>query len=324
MIDLVTIRLRNTSEEPQFKCDRGIPEAGIEKGTPVYRGYLNNLVLKQTVTQITIVGSLAKYLHGENCTPLTHKQIIEAIQKLEHESGLDLETAQITRLEVGISLEVQKDTAAYLDLFLNVSKKYKKHVEFSDGEIIESIAFLISGGKKKKRRTVFKIYDKVKEMNASQIDIPIPYRDKNVLRLERTFYSRDLRVVKHGKAFSLYDLKNKACYNQLQKRFYDWYDKIKKKPATINLCDCIEQAVQEQHKKLSKVPVINLISRIHFCEHVKDVKTALARAVILGYITNRIRNDVLKKLHGKDIPASCLLTELNSKIEAICFEKGRS
>jgi hypothetical protein len=84
-----------------------------------YSGHIQNLGVYQNLDGVIIHGSLAKYLNGENLTPLTRGQVKEAIRKLETETGLDLSMAIVRSVEIGISVFTKEKPSEYLKLFGN-------------------------------------------------------------------------------------------------------------------------------------------------------------------------------------------------------------
>jgi hypothetical protein len=330
MLDSITIITANTAENKEV-CQFDSSLIDYDKHKPnqplEYVGKLKNLRIHQNVNRIKIHGSLAKFLHGENCTPLTFEQVKEAISLLEKELNLDLSGSKVTELEVGYSFEVKESVSSYLGLFLDVSKLQKGAYSTTLGS--HSINYMTE----KTQKPRFKGYDKIKEMKYTKTAIPEPYTVKNVLRLEATLKSKDLKKIKQKSfptSFYLYDLKNETYYNRLKMYFYKQYERIPKIQGAVDLDKCIEQAYKEhlknkkkhERKELAVKPVIELISSVYYHEKGQDLKTALQRAEKSGFITDDTKRAVLRRLKKKDIPASCLLTELNSKIEAICLKGG--
>ena len=89
----------------------------IKCGINPNKGKLKNMVIWRNPDCVTIIGSLAKYLHDENITPLKREEVKQAIKKLEHDIGLSLKNAAVCSAEFGTSIVVKEKPFEYLDLF---------------------------------------------------------------------------------------------------------------------------------------------------------------------------------------------------------------
>ncbi|GHV05442.1 hypothetical protein FACS189485_12410 [Spirochaetia bacterium] len=186
-----------------------------------YSGHIQNLGVYQNLDGITIHGSLAKYLNGENITPLTRKLVKEAITKLETETGLDLSLAIIKSIEFGISVITKEKPSEYLKLFGNPAIFTRR--EYSKMRGIETISYTTNTG-----AFQFTGYDKIQEVLAKRNTIPVLFEDSNVLRLEYKIVRRRGIQTKFKKDLTAYELFDQDVYRKLQSLFLEAYRAIPK------------------------------------------------------------------------------------------------
>jgi hypothetical protein len=193
-------------------------------------GMLGAMRVDQNLDGITIQGSLAKYLQGENITPLSLAGIREAIEKLETETGLLLKggggEAVVRTVEVGTSVIVKEKPSEYLRLFGD-PPVYKKSVHSKDG-CLETVAYGTPTG-----AFQFSAYDKGREMAGKRQAVPPLFSGQNVLRLEyRIIRQRGIRA-RFRRDLTPYDLFDNDIYRKLQELFLREYEKI---PKTGRVC----------------------------------------------------------------------------------------
>jgi DNA-binding Lrp family transcriptional regulator len=119
---------------------------------------------------LTIYGSLAKYLNDENITPLSRKEVKQAIKKLEQDIGLSLKDAIVCSVEFGTSIIVKEKPFEYLKLF-GYTNRLARHI-ISNGNINRTVRREVSTCKgvetviytTKNGSHGFIGYDKIKEM----------------------------------------------------------------------------------------------------------------------------------------------------------------
>jgi hypothetical protein len=191
------------------------------RDTHSYSGHIQNLGVYQNLDGVTIQGSLAKYLNGENLTPLTWKQVKEAILKLEAEAGLDLSTSVVRSVEFGTSVITKEKPSEYLKLFGNPATFTRR--EFSKTTGLETVTYTTNTGSFQ-----FTGYDKMREMKAKRNhNIPI-LEDSNVLRLEYKIVRRRGIQARFNRDLTAYDLFNPEVYRKLQSLFLEAYGAIPK------------------------------------------------------------------------------------------------
>jgi hypothetical protein len=82
-----------------------------------FKGNIGNMGIYKNLNCLIIYGSLAKYLKGENITPLGRNEVKQAIKKLEQDIGLDLKGAIVSSVEFGTSIPIKKEPSQYLNIF---------------------------------------------------------------------------------------------------------------------------------------------------------------------------------------------------------------
>jgi hypothetical protein len=186
-----------------------------------YSGHIKNMGFYQNLDGIIIRGSLAKYLNGENITPLTREQVKEAINKLEKDTELDLSKAIIKGFEFGTSIITKDKPSEYLKLFGNPAVFTRQ--EYSKIRGIETVTYTTNQGS-----FGFTGYDKIKEMKQKKQKIPALYQNVNVLRLEYKITRRKGIKSKFRRDIKVYDLFDENIYEKLQNLFFEAYRAIPK------------------------------------------------------------------------------------------------
>lgn len=189
-------------------------------GQDHYSGHIKNLKIVQNLNGVYIQGSIAKYLQGENITPLTRNQVKESLDLIQQDTGMSFHNAVIISLEIGSSVILKNPVCLYLSLF-DYMQKYTRSEHGKKG--LETVTYQTKTGS-----ISFYAYDKTKEVNDRKQTIPELYKDCNVMRLEyrikkrqgiKSLFKRDLQPK---------DLYNFEVYQNLQRQYYDFYTKIPK------------------------------------------------------------------------------------------------
>jgi hypothetical protein len=135
MID--NINLKVSFKDDELLLER--LEDTYRKDMNTYSGHIQNMGVYRNLDGVHIHGSLAKYYSGENITPLTLRQVEEAIAMLEIETGIELETAIVKGVELGISITTKEKPSEYLRLFGNRAR-FTRH-EYSSLRGVETITY---------------------------------------------------------------------------------------------------------------------------------------------------------------------------------------
>jgi len=198
-------------------------EDAYRRDINTYSGHIQNMVVYRNLDGLHIQGSLAKYYNGENVTPLTLPQVRDAIVMLEVHTGIELDTAIVKGVELGISVVTNEKPSEYLRLFGNRAR-FTRH-EYSTLKGLETVAYSNSKG-----AFQFSGYDKLTEMirKHKNKQIPAGFEGTNVLRLEYKIVRRRGIKAKFRRDLTAYDLFNPAVYQKLQSLFMEAYRSIPK------------------------------------------------------------------------------------------------
>jgi hypothetical protein len=217
MIDNINLKVSHKDDELLLERLEDLYRRDIN----TYSGHIQNMGVYRNLDGLHIHGSLAKYYSGENITPLTMLQVNEAISMLEVQIGIELETAIVKGVELGISVKTKETPSEYLRLFGDRAR-FTRH-EYSSLKGVETITY--SNGKGSFQ---FSCYDKIKEVVQKHKQIPIQFEDSNVLRLEYKIVRRRGIKAKFNRDLTAYDLFNPAVYQKLQSLFLEAYQAIPK------------------------------------------------------------------------------------------------
>lgn len=217
MIDKIRLYLPRTAAQDLTTRLRDFRRRDIHTGT----GTIGTMRVYQNLDGATIHGSLAKYLQGENMSPLSRAGVRAAIEKLEKELGLDLAAAAVGSVEIGTSIILKERPAEYLRLFGDPAV-YTKSV-YSKAGFFESVSYGTSTG-----AFQFSAYDKGREMTDKRQAIPPLFSGHNVLRLEYRIIRRRGIGARFGRDLTAYDLFDYEVYRKLQGLFWAAYKGIPK------------------------------------------------------------------------------------------------
>lgn len=221
MVDTVTFWTED-GQAREWK-DRLPQSQVVRRGADRYEGNAGNMRILETLDGVTVSGSVAKYLNGENMTVLTRESYARALQKLQEETGLDLHKAVLRRVDFGASIITKGPPAEYLRLF-DLLPRYKQRVENGCTGIESVLYHTRKGGLQ------FCAYDKIKEAVDGGGVVPELYRDCNVLRMEYRIINRQSVKAKLGDGadVSPWRLAENDTYRNLGKFFWEFYDSIPK------------------------------------------------------------------------------------------------
>lgn len=186
-------------------------EESTTKG-PVYRGRLRNMRINICGESIRLGGSLNKFRHGDNITPMLRSDVKDAFEELSELLALDLSSASIHRLDVGYTFSIRSGATALVGELLSLPRH---RVLRSEGE---SVTFLNT------RRSIV-IYDKTVEQR---------WRGRvaqggaitNLIRYELQLKSH-LREQLGGAVFAR-DLHDEGFFARLVRLWSDWFRRIVK------------------------------------------------------------------------------------------------
>ncbi|TVL97280.1 MAG: hypothetical protein CV087_22540 [Candidatus Brocadia sp. WS118] len=189
----------------------------IQRTGEIYsNGKLENLKVNVNSNGVSIKGSLAKFLFGNNLEQLTRKNTQLAIEKLSDSLKLPLQGAIVYRLDIGANFILKRAVSEYISLLGGV--RYYKRSEIADKQ---TLLYLTS-----KRAMAF--YDKVKELKRHQEPIPEVFQGRNVLRYELRFTKRLPEQLNEKKAVSVLKLYDENFYISVLEKWKSEYFKIQR------------------------------------------------------------------------------------------------
>ena len=306
MIDKITLRL-----------PRGIDigdrvERMNRTDEHTYYGAIGNMKITHTIGGLRIVGSIAKYLQGENITPLTRRQGVEAaIQKLEAATGLDLQAAELTGVECGASIILPEKPHEYLRQFGKAIRLKRNVIDTADG--IETVNYYSETGTYK-----FTAYDKTKEAKKKRMPIPALFANKNVLRLEYAITKRRGIIHNFKRTLTAHDLYDHDIYRKLQALFYEAYKDIEK--IGRNVFVDISKSITP-----SRLTELEAEKHRQSCpaEHEAYLQTLKESGALSAKSVERIRAKERKA--GRDYTISdkhLLIAELDRRVKQTAFNGG--
>ena len=259
MIDTIRIYSEDVRTLKSFDKDRLSDLKETTKDDyKYYTGYIDNLYVKKTTRTITITGSLAKFYFGNNIEVLSRIQIIDSIKKLEEKLNLDLSNFRISRIDIGVTFEMENSVQSYLDSLIEIPRY--KLVTYEN----ESKSF-------QNKSKSLNFYDKVAEMNrkkSTQEQITeLGLSNSNLLRYELQF--KNARTIFYKpKVADLYDDK---FIKKLLRIWKDDFHKIKKQKKLLNFeevqlkkpNDFFNYLICEHIDEKGKQQPLNLLSRCY-------------------------------------------------------------
>ncbi|GAB2690801.1 hypothetical protein GCM10027037_12500 [Mucilaginibacter koreensis] len=208
-------RIKNNSS--RMTCERNTEAA-------LYHSQLRNLKVTLAPGGLFINGSLAKFYLGDNDKALTRATLKLAVQQLSDELQLDVNTAKVTRLDVGQNIAVNNTPIAYVQLLGECSRyehlQMKHGKEYRNGE----------------RGLVF--YDKQAEMKQRKAFMPAALANTNFIRYEaRLKNSRSISRNLNVSSLTLRDLYEPEIYRRLYQFWGKEFDSILKITDAVGFSD---------------------------------------------------------------------------------------
>ena len=222
MIDNVRLKLpRNVGRDIPARLEN-YRRSDMSTGT----GNIGAMGVSHNLDGVTVRGSIAKFLNGENVSPLSRATVRAAVEKLETELGVNLSGAVVHSVEFGTSVILKEKPAEYLRLFGD-PPVYGKH-EYSKGGVLETVLYGTPTGAYQ-----FTAYDKGREAADRGQKVPELFRGRNVMRLEWRVQRRRGILARFGHDLTAYDLFDHDTYAKLRRFFLDAYEAIPKMGRTV-------------------------------------------------------------------------------------------
>lgn len=233
MIDTITLSIDKEQHPESIIWRYNIPQENIRQtNTDTFKGNLQNLKIIESMQYVTITGSMAKYLYGHNLKQTTQNDIADALQKLENETGLELNNSFLRRVDYGENIQTKEPVFNYMQLMDTMQNdRYLRTVK-ENSKGIQTVLYSTHTGS-----IQFCAYDKLLEfLDFGKInELPTEYANTNLLRMEYKIINRQgiKRKIGNGKDITPYKLADKETYKELQKQFYSFYSSIPKTGRSI-------------------------------------------------------------------------------------------
>jgi hypothetical protein len=225
MYDRIKIRLLLTEDENCIVRNTFEDEANSvedDYGDMTLNWKIGNLkcILKDNKYFI-IDGSIHKYYKGNNYGDFNLAEVINAIEKINKDIGIDLSEADILILEAGFNLTMNKKIGNYLKIL----KSYKGQIEIPYMNPLPGTSRL-AGKRLTLSNLILKFYDKKwdtvrkeKIVTANRWVIP-----DNLLRIELFLKSPRIKLLKSGRKFK--DLRDENIFIEVKDILIAYYNDI--------------------------------------------------------------------------------------------------
>ena len=266
------------------------------------KGNANNYVITAGQCGMSLYGSLAKYLFGENVSQLTRATTQEAIEKLSDHLHTDISKAIVLRLDVAATIQTDHAPADYLPKL--GEKRYFTRVLATANSLYYNT---------EARRLEF--YDKTREAKSAGMKIPPTLQGLNLLRYEYRLMRRLQHTMKTDNPPTAVDLYNASFYYRLVQMWRNEFTTINK----LNDIFMIDNVNTPREAK--DLLFATLLHRTSDPQQliealVSQLKTANKFADRKAY--SRLKSDLQNLLIGETPPTdltSPLVVELKQKID---------
>ncbi len=306
MIDTVNIVL-NMRDLPQKgyngrirQCLENIKDI-IDSANNVecFFGNHRNMKIMVKGDQVTIMGSLTKYLYNENFTVLTKADIKISLKQLSKSLGIPVERGTLTRIDIADNFFVQEIPNNYLESLISINRAYtdcRKGTKYFH-----------------RSRQTLVFYDKIKELDKNDPitskRFKLKYGHQNVLRYELRLM-RKLPALLNVPKVKVALLYSSSFLNKLALQWVNHYDLVNKNKLQIN--KLILTAKQFQmfliYKGLKTYGNIDDVTK-----WINQMKIINSWDAMTTSRIKRLIKDVLN--HNYLVEDSDLMNELNEKIK---------
>lgn len=184
---------------------------------------LKNLQLSSIGQSWYLIGSIAKYILGENALSISNEQYLEALKDIETAIDTDLHRAIVLRFDYGFCFFSK--SIELLDCLQDCKNSRFARVLTYHGKTLETVLY-------KTKERAFCVYRKDieadKALKAGVYLYRLEYRQLTRQGIKRLFFGVDI---------SPYSLALPKCRDTLKKRFFDFYKDINKDFDKISFCN---------------------------------------------------------------------------------------
>lgn len=282
--------------------DRGDLNAIIDRlnlNNNKHREYIGNIcMMAHRNGSISGCGSLTKFIHGDNLQSITQDETEACVNALSDVVGVDISNARVTQLEYGTNYELSHPVADYLNLL--GSAPYTKRIETAQGETL----MYQSKGKRGNFSHIF--YDKGAEMGI----------DGNYLRYELRYWRELAKYLRAKDGITLRTLYDSQFCDEMQHRYYDFYNSIKKM-SEVNINTETIRTVNDGFESLIAM-LLNESAPNRIEQHIAELKRLGVYEDPKYY--SRLKTKLNTIAQRKGITTSTeLITELDNEIKNACF-----
>ena len=276
MIDTIKYRLSDNSSGTDFReqiplyLDKVIESKSDDQ--IFFSGDLGNLKVRFSKNTLSVENSICRWYLGDNLKTLTRKSIGLANEKLSDILHVNMQDAEVIRLDVGHNYPMKYKPKAYFDS-LGQLPRYNR-LEQPNGVCFrtENIELIF--------------YDKIVEYKKKQGKLPEEYSDLNLLRYELKLKNNLKRTLKRPEV-TVQNLSNVDFYNQINKLHYEMYSKVeKRKELNLNI------GGMKGVKGLGNTGIVSLINLIGQNQLIKMINNNYIR----GIISPREKRDMLDRV----------------------------
>lgn len=254
--------------------------------------------------KLFFTGSLTKFYFGDNLRQLDWGEMKIAIKRLSKEVGVNIEDANLTRIDFGMNMTVNFPVHEYISCLHEFPRL--EYMRFKD-----SVTFFTKG---KGRSLVF--YDKLREMKdgTTTYSIPNHLRDSNILRYEIRLQRNLNKRFRLKSNMIVKDLFKESVQEKLVDQWIRGYQKVNKTSLGIDPLFLLKShngtykyLAYHGLEKVGYNRVVNTISDLNF-----DIKSfASKRSKMKGHV-----RDLLKEVNNSRLERN-LVNELDKKINLV-------
>lgn len=223
MYDKLKLSLPGDCKDIARYLDEAKEQVDTSTGEMTTKGHIKGLSVSVYPVGCYLVGSLSKYLYGENFYPLDRHTTADAIESLSDDLHTDVGKADIVGLEFGTQFPMKHKPMAYIDKLGDLTRRMR--LLAADGTL-----YYQGKGKtyRSKQKQVLCFYDKAAEVKNRGGTLPLGFEDANMLKYELRMNGSIARRMKM-QAVTASTLSERDFYLQLAKMWGDEYFKIAKK-----------------------------------------------------------------------------------------------
>lgn len=207
-----------TPNQIAMLLDNAKEQTDLETGEVKTFGCLDALKVSVFVGGVSVVGSMPKYLYGNNIYPLDRHTTAEAFEKLGDAMHFNLTDAQVTGLEFGTTYVMKHPVKDYLERLGDISKLVRC-------PLTASTLYYKHKGKQQPKTLCF--YDKAAEEQSKGLVLPTGLQDANLLRYELRYNGKLPRQI-GCPVVNVSTLSTPAFYRLLVDRYQNFYYSIAK------------------------------------------------------------------------------------------------